>query len=189
MTPRDRGAVPYTPAVETGAIVLLLIVLVLVALGISGAITVVVVRLVRPVRAMDPLQLPPPRTPREAEHFVCGWMRRSGARDAAVTQASRDGGVDVRSRDFVAEVKHYGAGRFVPVSVVRALHGVAVVERRQPLLFTSGRFTKDGHAFAERAGVALFWYGAAGEVRALSSAARRLLRSGLGDDGSAPSAR
>lgn len=159
---------------------MLLVVLVLALIGTAATIVVVIVRQrwhVRPRRST--VALPPPRTPREAEYFVCDWMRRSGARDAAVTQASRDGGVDVRSRDFVAEVKHYGVGKFVPVSVVRALNGVAVVERRQPLLFTSGRFTKDGHAFAEQAHVALFWYGPGGQVEAVSTAARSLLRTGL----------
>lgn len=89
-----------------------------------------------------------------AEHYVAEWMRHLGAIDAVVTPFRRDGGVDVRSSRYVAQVKH--RSDLVPVSAVRELIGVAGLEGRQALFFTTGAYSRDALALASRGGVALF---------------------------------
>ena len=74
-----------------------------------------------------------------------------------------DGGVDlVLQRDdwlgprrFLVQCKHWQAER-VGVATVRELQGVVDVERATGgVCVTSGRYTSEAHAFAERAGVHL----------------------------------
>lgn len=95
-----------------------------------------------------------------AEHLVAAWMRHLGVRDARVTAFTRDGGIDVESNRFVAQVKNYVGS--VSVKEVRELHGVAMAEGKYALLFTSGSVTEEGRAFAQRVGVALISYDAKG---------------------------
>lgn len=93
-----------------------------------------------------------------AEHLVAAWMRHLGVLDAEVTRLSGDGGIDVESDRYVAQVKNY-AGT-VPVEELRALHGVAVLEGKGAILFTSGSMTKDAAEFAERADIVVIRYNA-----------------------------
>ncbi|GAA1062019.1 restriction endonuclease [Agromyces bracchium] len=93
-----------------------------------------------------------------AEHLVAAWMRHLGVLDAEVTRFSRDGGADVVSDAYVAQVKNYAGS--VSVTDVRALFGVATADSKKPLLFTSGAVTADGLTFADRVGVALVRYDA-----------------------------
>lgn len=95
-------------------------------------------------------------SPREAELFVAEWMRILGARDAAVTQYVADGGVDIVSRGFVAQVKHYRGS--VGVAAVRELRGAAAVMDKRPLFFTSGSYTRAATAFADEAEIPLICY-------------------------------
>jgi hypothetical protein len=115
----------------------------------------------------------------EAEYYVAEWMRFLGASDAVVTPARRDGGVDVRSRFYVAQVKHRPQD-FVSVESVRALVGVAALERRTALFFASGRYSRDCYALAAEAGVALFIFRShEGRLVAANATAQRLLERGL----------
>jgi hypothetical protein len=102
-----------------------------------------------------------------AEHLVAMWMRHLGVLDAVVTPLSGDGGIDVVSSDFVAQVKNLTG--FVPVQDVRALFGVAASESKRGLLFTSGAVTTEGLAFADRVDMALIRYDAiAGTLEGLN---------------------
>lgn len=101
-----------------------------------------------------PFAFPAGIDPRGAEFLVAEWIRYLGDPEAVTTQASRDGGVDVVSPRYVAQVKHW-AGT-VPVTAIRELAGVAAQDGRRPLFFTSGRYTKDAVAFADRSGIPLF---------------------------------
>lgn len=115
----------------------------------------------------------------EAEYYVAEWMRSLGASDAIVTPAQRDGGVDVRSRYYVAQVKHRPQD-FVSVESVRALVGIAALERRTALFFASGRYSKDCYVLAAEAGVALFIFRPdEGRLVAANATAQRLLERGL----------
>jgi hypothetical protein len=133
-------------------------------------------------RAMAEGQRPGPRVSLraiEAEYYVAEWMRWLGAIDAEVTRARRDGGVDVRSAYYVAQVKHRPQD-FVSVDVVRALHGVASTEQRTGLVFSSGRYSSAALAFASRAGVALFIFRPVeGRLVAANAMAQQLNHDGL----------
>lgn len=115
----------------------------------------------------------------EAEYYIAEWMRFLGATEAVVTRARRDGGVDVRSDQYVAQVKHRPQD-FVSVDVVRALIGVASLEGRTPILFTSGRYSRDAVEVARRAGAALFIFRASeGRLVGANAAAHRLRLNGM----------
>lgn len=108
--------------------------------------------------APKPLPQPFGVSHRGAESLICAWMRHLGVLDAEVTQFVGDGGIDVSSADFIAQVKNYAGS--IPVAAVRELFGVAVAESKHPLLFTSGMMTVEGNAFASRVGMAVFRYNA-----------------------------
>jgi hypothetical protein len=115
----------------------------------------------------------------EAEYLVAEWMRYLGAADSVVTPERRDGGVDVRSRFYVAQVKHR-PNDFVSVESVRALIGVATMEGRTPLFFASGRYSRDSAALAREAGVALFMFRPTeGRLVPVNAVAQGLYQSGL----------
>lgn len=67
-------------------------------------------------------------------------MRFLGIADAEVTRSHADGGVDVTSSTHVAQVKHYTGSVGAPE--VQQLVGVAHTTRREPIFFTSGKYTR-----------------------------------------------
>ena len=85
-------------------------------------------------------------------------MIHMGAEGASATQYVGDGGIDVDSPHFIAQVKHYAGS--VGVGEVREHIGVAAVDeaRRRPLFFTSGTYSGGGVEAAERARMPLFIY-------------------------------
>lgn len=91
-----------------------------------------------------------------AEKLCAYWMKHLGQTNVRVTRAQNDGGVDIESNDWLAQVKHYRGS--VGVTEVRELVGVASVDGRTPVFFTSGQYTSSALAFAGRAGVLLFSY-------------------------------
>ncbi len=93
-------------------------------------------------------------SPRQAEFHVAELMRLMGAPDAQVTRASGDGGIDVVSRYYVAQVKHVAGA--VAIKDVRELNGVR--GGRRPLFFTSGTYSRLSVEFANSVGMALFYY-------------------------------
>lgn len=116
-----------------------------------------------------------------AELLAAAWMRHLGAADATATRYSRDGGIDVESAGWVAQVKNLAAGSPVPVSSIRDLVGVAAVAGKRAAMFTSGKYTRDGLVFADRAGLVLFRYdAAAGTLHPANEDARRVKAHGMG---------
>ncbi|MGM7696812.1 restriction endonuclease [Microbacterium sp. A84] len=106
-----------------------------------------------------------------AERLAAEWMRHLGVLDAKVTRQSGDGGIDVTSTHYLAQVKNYAGN--VAIESVRALHGVATAERKRSLFFTSGRMSVESVAFADRAGMALIHYDAvAGSISGLNDLGR-----------------
>lgn len=92
---------------------------------------------------------------RGAEFLARDWMRHLGANEAVETPERRDGGVDVVSRHFVAQVKHLRMEQ-VGVAAVRQLLGVATADGRRPVFFSSSGYTLDALAFARENEIALF---------------------------------
>lgn len=113
-----------------------------------------------------------------AEALVAEWMRHLGAVDAEVTRYSGDGGIDVESSQYIAQVKNY-AGT-VGVADIREMAGVAVVDGRAPLFFTSGTLTAEAASFAEKAEISAFQYNAVeGTLAGLNQTGTRQVREGL----------
>lgn len=113
-----------------------------------------------------------PLDPNSAEHFCAEWMNSNGALGARVTQATRDGGIDVESERWVAQVKHQVAR--VSPAAVRELHGVAAVRGKRSVFFALGGYSKNAVQFADEARVALFRYDRGGGVTPESDEARRV---------------
>jgi len=123
---------------------------------------------------------PPPNpepdgvTDEQAEHLCAKWLSHLGEEKVQVTRVTGDGGIDILSSRCVAQVKNYIGS--VGVVAVRELVGVASVDGRLPVFFTSGNYTKAALDFAEQANVYLFKYDAkAGTLDAKSAAARQAL--------------
>src|SRR4051794_7925678 len=64
----------------------------------------------------------------EAEAIAFDWMRKHGYRDAALTKAGADGGIDVISKKAIAQVKHH----LKPV-------GIAEIQRLSGIVHSTGR--------------------------------------------------
>jgi hypothetical protein len=93
-----------------------------------------------------------------AEALCAEWMRHLGAPEATVTRLTSDGGIDIESTNYIAQVKNY-AGT-VGVAEVRELAGVSHDDGRHALFFTSGAYASGAQEFAQRIGMALFRYNA-----------------------------
>lgn len=113
-----------------------------------------------------------------AEALVAEWVRYLGEADAEITRFTGDGGIDVQSMHYIIQVKNYSGS--VGVAEVRELGGVAAVDGRKPLFFTSGSYAAGAVDFAERSGIALFVYDAhLGTLVGANGAAERALVRGL----------
>lgn len=95
-------------------------------------------------------------THQQAEHLAAQWMRYLGETDAKVSQATRDGGIDVESSNFVVEVKHHAIA-IGPVPV-RALAGVAGAKKKIGAVFSRSGYSKEAIRFAQEANVLAFRY-------------------------------
>lgn len=117
-------------------------------------------------------------TDRQAEFLAKRWMEFLGEDRCFVSAATRDGGADVVSERFMAEVKHHAS--FISPAMVRAVVGVAHVEGKRALFFALSGYTPASVEFADRAGAALFVYDyARGTLAARSKAATKALAGGL----------
>jgi hypothetical protein len=113
------------------------------------------------------------RSPDDAEQVAAEWMRHLGFGDARCTGSGTDGGVDVRSREAVAQVK----AQLTPVGrpELQALYGVARSEGRRPLFFSLMSYTAAALAWADEVGMALFRFDHAGMVEPVNATAGTLL--------------
>lgn len=117
-------------------------------------------------------------SPRQAEFLAKAWMQYLGATGCRVSQATRDGGIDVDSEHFVGEVKHHTE----PVSpgIVRQIVGVASIEGKIPVVFSLSGYSEAALEVGRRAGAALFTYSFEhGTLRAASPQGERALKLGL----------
>jgi len=117
-------------------------------------------------------------SPRQAEFLAKAWMQYLGATGCKVSQATRDGGIDVDSEHFVGEVKHHTE----PVSpgIVRQIVGVASIEGKIPVVFSLSGYSEAALEVGRRAGAALFTYSfEQGTLGAASPQGERALKLGL----------
>ena len=115
-----------------------------------------------------------------AEALCAAWMRHLGALDAQETRASADGGIDILSNRYIAQVKNYSGSVGAPE--VQQLAGIASVDKRIALFFTSGTYTFEAISFANRAGIPLLVYLAEkGSLKATNKLGHLVLEEGLKD--------
>src|SRR3954471_22071540 len=100
-------------------------------------------------------------------------MRHLGFADARCTPAGTDGGVDVRSREAVAQVNAQltPVGRREP----EALYGVPRSAGRRPLFFSLMSYTAAARTWADEVGMALFRFDHAGMVAPVNPPAETLV--------------
>lgn len=102
------------------------------------------------------------RTGAEFEAFLRVLLNKIGLEDVAVTQYSRDGGIDLIARrpglaelsrfdevKYVVQAKRYKPGNRIPIESVRALRGV-MGQNDKGLFITTGRFSTDTQEFADQ---------------------------------------
>jgi len=129
----------------------------------------------------DALKRPQPIiqcTHQQAEFLAAQWMRYLGEKDAKVSQATRDGGIDVESSNFVVEVKHHS----VPIGPVpiRAVAGVAGAKKKIGAVFSRTGYSKEAIRFAQEANVLLFRYDPeAGTLKGLTDISVRAVQHGI----------
>ncbi|GAB3062514.1 hypothetical protein GCM10027053_26230 [Intrasporangium mesophilum] len=131
----------------------------------------------RPRSGARPGPLGASATPRDAEFWCAEFMRSLGASAVEVSQATRDGGIDIVAAHYLGEVKHH-ASPVAPVAV-RALFGVATAQQKEPLFFALSGYSAESFRFAVANEIALFGYGFDGDVSAHSPRAEQLLLEGL----------
>ena len=131
-----------------------------------------------PPRGPKPIPLQMGVSHQGAELLVAKWMQYLGATDAQATAFTGDGGIDVKSRRYIAQVKNYSGA--VPIASVREFQGVASVHSCRPLFFTSGQYPDSVVQFADLISMPLFRYSAeAGTLIASNASATSILSSGL----------
>lgn len=96
---------------------------------------------------------------KRAEELCAEWLRKHGDYTASTTKDGADGGVDIRSNKYVAQVKNYKGS--VGVQPVREIFGIAAAEGKSALFFTSGTYTKAAKDFADSVEMPLIVYDAA----------------------------
>lgn len=107
-----------------------------------------------------------------AEALAAAVLRQQGFPDASVTAGGADGGVDVRGRGVVAQVKY--ENRPVGRPVLQQLVGAAVGARTA--CFSRSGYTQHAHEYAKQAGIALFTLELPADVRAVNTIAAHMLR-------------
>lgn len=113
-------------------------------------------------------------TPETFEWYCAEWCVYLGGIDVQVTRATKDGGVDVKGRGFVAQVKLQELQ--VGVKSVRELAGVASAKKTFGYFFSLNGFSSAALAEAEELQIALFQVKPfTSEITPLSELARLLL--------------
>lgn len=112
-------------------------------------------------------------TPRQAEEFAAWHLRSLGFADARVTQASNDGGIDVRSSRILAEVKQLTA--VVGRPLLQRLVGARGKQGHLALAFYAANgYSRGAREYADDMGIALFTYSVLGKATGVNATARAL---------------
>ncbi|MEU4656032.1 restriction endonuclease [Streptomyces sp. NPDC023723] len=109
----------------------------------------------------------------EAEHNAAAWMRHWGYEDARARPGGSDGGVDVRSRRALGQVKYQGAAVGRP-ELQRLFGARGRALDKHLLFFTGSSYATTAIAYAAENDIALFVYGLDGSMSAVNAPARRI---------------
>jgi hypothetical protein len=113
------------------------------------------------------------RTWRDAETFAVSVLRAWGHPDATVTTAGSDGGVDVRGRHVLAQVKHRSAPTGRPD--VQRLYGARGTGTEDLFFFSRSGYSPQAIEYGEVHDVGLFSYSAEGALTAHTRTADALM--------------
>ncbi|MGW2890169.1 restriction endonuclease [Streptomyces griseoruber] len=113
------------------------------------------------------------RSWQEAEHNAAAWMRHWGYEDARARPGGSDGGVDVRSRRALGQVKYQGAAVGRP-ELQRLFGARGRAMDKDLFFFTGSSYAATAVAYAAENGIALFVYGLDGSMTAVNAPARRI---------------
>lgn len=103
-------------------------------------------------------------TPHQAELNAAAQMKLWGFPDAVATTGGSDGGIDVRSRTALAQVKWKGG--VVGRPDCQKLVGAAAGDTRKALVFfAASGYSRQAIEYANLVGISLFTYDPTGEVR------------------------
>ncbi len=109
----------------------------------------------------------------EAEHNAAAWMRHWGYKDARAQPGGSDGGVDVRSRRALGQVKYQAAAVGRP-ELQRLFGARGRALDKDLLFFTGSSYAATAIEYAAENGIALFVYGLDGSMTAVNAPARRI---------------
>ncbi|MEU1512203.1 restriction endonuclease [Streptomyces sp. NPDC005811] len=109
----------------------------------------------------------------DAEYNAAAWMRHWGYEDARAQPGGSDGGVDVRSRRALGQVKYQGAAVGRP-ELQRLFGARGRAMDKDLLFFTGSSYAATAIAYAAENGIALFVYALDGTTTATNAAARRI---------------
>ncbi len=115
------------------------------------------------------------RSALEAEDVAAEWLNWFGFTDAKSTGSGADGGVDVRAKSMVAQVKMHMAPIGRPD--LQRLYGVATTENAVSVFFSLTDYTRDAKVWADQVGMALFRFSPAGEAEPTNDYATVLFES------------
>jgi hypothetical protein len=109
----------------------------------------------------------------DAEHNAAAWMRYWGFSDAQAKPGGADGGIDVRSRRALGQVKYQAAAVGRPE--LQNLFGARGRNMHQQLLFFTGSsYASTAIEYADTNDIALFVYALDGAMTPVNNAARRV---------------
>ena len=111
-----------------------------------------------------------------AEENALTWMRENGFGDARATGRGADGGIDVRSKGGLAQVKF--EARLVGRPALQRLVGARGNGDQELLFFTGAGYAATALEYADELGVALFTYDLVGAVSPANGAASAFLLTG-----------
>ena len=107
----------------------------------------------------------------DAELNAAEKMRDWGYADAVATTGGSDGGIDVRSRGALAQVKFYRTSKSTRPEVQK-LYGSRGHGQEKLLFFTSIGYTAEAVAYANHEAIALFTYDGTGTTHPVNALAR-----------------
>ncbi|MEU3664544.1 restriction endonuclease [Streptomyces sp. NPDC032940] len=110
----------------------------------------------------------------EAEHNAATWMRYWGYEDARAQPGGSDGGVDVRSRRALGQVKYQASAVGRP-ELQRLFGARGQALDKDLLFFTGSSYAATAIEYAAENGIALFVYGLGGTMTAVNAPARLII--------------
>ncbi|MGB3822435.1 MAG: restriction endonuclease [Rhodococcus qingshengii] len=115
-------------------------------------------------------------TPHQAELNAAEVMKSWGYIDSVATTGGADGGIDVTSRDALAQVKWRGGAAGRPD--LQKLYGARGSGTQQLMFFAASSYTDQAIEYADQVKIALFIYDPVGAVEPVNDSAKLIVTGG-----------